>query len=217
MNLSNKKAVIFDMDGVIVDSEKLWKKAEYETFTSLGVKVTEEHSEITKSMTTYEVTKFWYNKFPWKGKDLNTVEQMVISKVISLIETENCEIFGVKSFIEKLKIKNYKIGLATNSPNKIIPIVLNKINILHLFDAISSAEFEEKGKPDPGVYFTTAKKLHIKPENCLVVEDSHSGMLAGKKAGMTVIAFTNGNNKLNFELADYKINCFEKEGMKLLN
>lgn len=66
--MAKKKAVIFDMDGVIIDSEKLWQLAEKETFSSLGVNVTNELAEKTKSTTTFEVTKFWYHNFPWKDK-----------------------------------------------------------------------------------------------------------------------------------------------------
>ena len=207
--MAKKEAVIFDMDGVLIDSEKLWQQAEKETFSSLGVNVTSEHSEKTMSMTTSEVTKFWYDKFPWQDKELHIVEQMVVSRVIDLIETEECYINGVKGFIERLKAKEYKIGLATNSPSRIIPIVLKKLGVLHLFDAVSSAEFEEKGKPDSSIYYTTAKKLNVEPENCIVFEDSYSGMLAAKNAGMTVVAFTGCNRETNFEIADYKIDDFE--------
>lgn len=207
--MSNKKAVIFDMDGVLIDSEKLWTRAENEIFTSIGVKVTDEDCEITRSMTTSEVAEFWYAKYPWKGKDLKVVEERVITRVIELIKTEECKINGVKSFIENLKSQNYKIGLATNSPNRIIPVVLGKLDMMHLFDAISSAEFEDKGKPDPAIYINTARKLHMEPNHCCVIEDSYTGMLAAKNAGMTVIAFTNGNSILDFEIADYKIDSFE--------
>src|ERR1044072_1742139 len=117
---SSTKAVIFDMDGVLIDSEKFWAQAEKEVFGSLGVKVTEEYCAETKSMTTSEVTQFWYAKFPWKEKELQDVEQMVVSRVMELIEREECHIEGIKNFIEALKAKNYKIGLATNSPEKII-------------------------------------------------------------------------------------------------
>ena len=214
--MTNKKAIIFDMDGVLIDSEKYWKQAEYEVFTSLGVKVTDEYSKITKSMTTSEVTQFWHDKYPWKDKDAAAVEQMVISRVVELIETENCQINGVKSFIEKLKTRKYKIGLATNSPSRIIPVVLKKLDILHLFDSILSAEFEKKGKPDPAVYYRAAEKLFTKPEDCIVIEDSYTGMLAAKNAGMTVVAFTNGNKEIDCKIADYKIDSFENNEIELL-
>jgi len=214
--MAKKKAIIFDMDGVLIDSEALWKQAENEVFTSLGVEVTEKYTEMTKSMTTSEATKFWFDKFPWKNFDLETVEQMVISKVIDLIKSENCEIEGVKHFIEKLKDNNFKIGLVTNSPNRIIPTVLQKLAISHLFDSISSAEFEQKGKPHPAIYFTSSKKLNTEPANCLAIEDSHSGMLAAKNAGMKVIAFTNGNKEKDFHLADYKIVSFKNREIAFL-
>lgn len=204
-----QKAVIFDMDGVLVDSEKLWNQAEKEVFSSLGVNVTDEDSEVTKSMTTTEVSEFWFNKFPWQSKSLETVEQMVVSRVMELITTEDCKINGMKEFIEKLKNNNYKIGLATNSPYKIIPTVLEKLEVTGLFDVISSAEFEENGKPDPAIYINTAAKLNVATKNCLVIENSHSGMLAAKKAAMTVIAFTNGNPEANFDIADFTINQFD--------
>jgi HAD superfamily hydrolase (TIGR01509 family) len=214
---TTQKAVIFDMDGVIIDSEKLWQQAEKEVFSSVGVKVTDEHSTLTKSMTTSEVAKFWFEKFPWKNISVNTVEQMVISRVIELIETEHCEIKGVKAFIETLKAKNYKIGLATNSPNNIIPIVLKKINALHLFDCVSSAEFEENGKPHPAIYLNTAAKLMVEVNNCIAIEDSYSGMLAAKKAGMRVIAFCNGNSDLSFDIADDRIDQFDEYALDRFN
>lgn len=215
--MTNQKAVIFDMDGVIVDSENLWKQAEKEIFSSFGAIVTEEYSAITESMTTAEVTRFWFDKFPWEGEKLETVEQMVVSRVIELIETKDCEIDGVKAFIEKLKYHNFKIGLATNSPNRIIRSVLKKVDILNLFDTITSAEFECKGKPDPSIYITTAAKLNVTAHNCTVIEDSYSGIFAAKNAGMKVIAFTNGFQNRNIELTDYTIESFKNIDMDLFN
>ncbi len=212
-----QKAVIFDMDGVIIDSECLWKQAEQEVFSSLGVQLTDEYCTITQTMTTAEVTRFWFEKFPWDNTSHDTVEQMVISRVIQLVNTENCTIDGIKTFIEKLKASNYKIGLATNSPHRIIPVVLQKTGIIHLFDTFSSAESELKGKPDPAVYLTTAAKLKMDAKNCIAIEDSYSGMLAAKNAGMTVIAFTNGKNVMNTEMATFTINRFDEFEIDRLN
>lgn len=214
---TTEKAVIFDMDGVIVDSEEFWVKAEKEVFTSLGVDVTTEYSELTRSMTTLEVTKFWFNKYPWQDVAFNVVEQMVVSRVIEFIEKEDCKISGVKEVIEELRSRKFRIGLATNSPLRIIPAVLQKFEIAHLFDAVSSAEFEENGKPHPAIYLTTAAKLNIPPDNCIAIEDSYSGMLAARRAGMKVIAFTNGNNDIDFDIADYKISNFADFNIDKLN
>lgn len=101
--LYQKKAVIFDMDGVIVDSEPLWKRAEHEIFTSLGVCVTEEGALQTQSMTTRDVALYWHKQFTWEGAPPEQAELLVINKVIELISQEECGIAGIKDFIERLK------------------------------------------------------------------------------------------------------------------
>lgn len=212
--LKGKKAVIFDMDGVLVDSEKFWKQAEYEVFSELGVLVTEQWSSFTQSMTTKEVTEFWFDKYPWKDKPLQEVETSVMHRVMKLIKNTDCCIPGIQQFIEALKKRNLKIGLATNSPALIIPVVLEKTNTAHLFDVISSADAEIKGKPAPYIYLTTARKLKVCPEHCLVIEDSRSGVEAGKKAGMTVAGFTNGSNNYLCEIADFVIKDFKNMGYR---
>ncbi|WP_125721247.1 HAD family hydrolase [Flavobacterium ustbae] len=200
--MKNKEAVIFDMDGVVINSEPFWLKAENEIFSSLGVKLSDSDCQLTKTMTTREVTNFWFAKYPWDNFSLEEVEQMVIRRVVELINTEDCFIENVRPFIEHLKKMNYKIGLATNAPESFISVSLERTGILDLFDAISSSEHEKQGKPNPAVYLTTAKKLNVLPEKCIVIEDSYHGMQAGKNAGMTVVAFTNGNENLSFDIAD---------------
>ncbi|MFD2940222.1 HAD family hydrolase [Flavobacterium notoginsengisoli] len=206
--MKNKEAVIFDMDGVVINSEHFWKQAETEIFSSLGVQLSHSDRLLTQTMTTREVTNFWFAKYPWHNVTLEEAEQMVIRRVMDLIRTEDCIIENIRPFIEHLKAANYKIGLATNSPESFIAISLERAGINDLFDAISSSEHEKKGKPDPAVYLTTAKKLNVLPENCIVIEDSFNGMKAGKDAGMTVIAFTNGDDSLTFDIADYILHSY---------
>lgn len=211
MDVTNLKqeAVIFDMDGVLVDSEPLWQKAEFEIFSSLGVQVTEELTSKTKTMTTKEVTEFWQSRSTGEDISFHQAEELVISRVIELIENENCQIDGIESFVKIIKAQGYKIGLATNSPSRIIPVVLKKLKLTQYFDAISSSDSELNGKPDPSVYLTTSGKLQVEPEHCFAIEDSYSGMLAAKRAGMRVIAFTNGNKDTDLSIANYVINNFE--------
>ncbi|MDM1555150.1 MULTISPECIES: hexitol phosphatase HxpB [Chryseobacterium] len=199
------KAVIFDMDGVLVDSEGFWAKAELEVFSSYGVQITDDGAAQTKYMTTTEVTNFWYEKFPWDNLDVPLVEQKVVSKVIELIQVENCIISGIQEFIKALKNQEYKIGLATNAPLRVAEAVLEKLQIRDCFDTVHSSEFEEQGKPHPAVYLTSAQQLGILPEDCIAIEDSHSGLKAAKAAGMKTIFFTNNDNDINFEDADFKI------------
>lgn len=181
------QAVIFDMDGTLIDSEPMWKEAEKQVFLSVGVEVTDELSSKTASMTTREVTEFWYKLFPWLGKSLDQVESEVIDHVAKLISVEGIPMDGVKEILDFFHNKEFKIGLSTNAPSRLIPVVLEKLNIAHYFHATSSSEHEIKGKPDPAVYLSTAKKLNVEPSKCIAFEDSISGVISARKANMKTV------------------------------
>lgn len=208
MMFENKKAVIFDMDGVVIDSEGFWSIAEREVFTSLGVEMTEENCQLTRMMTVTEASNFWFEKCPWSNVSIQEAEQMVVARVIELIKTRDCEIAHIRDFIQYLKSLGCKIGLATNSPAHFIPVCLERAAIADLFDVVASAEDEANGKPHPDVYLTTARKLDVRPEDCVVIEDSCHGIEAGKRAGMTVIGFTNGRTEIVFDIADYMLHSY---------
>ncbi len=203
------KAVIFDMDGVLVDSEGFWAQAEQDVFSSYGVQVTDELAAQTKYMTTREVTEFWYEKFPWGNLDVSGVEQEVVSRVIELIQREDCTMSGIQDFIQDLSHKEYKIGLATNAPLQVADAVLEKLKVRDLFDVVHSSELEIQGKPHPAVYLTSAQKLGVSPEYCVAIEDSHSGLRAARAAGMKTIIFTNNDENKYSDLADFKIMTFK--------
>lgn len=199
--------VIFDMDGVLIDSEPLWKEAESIVFGSIGVAITKEHSKLTAAMTTSEVTQYWFKQQPWKGKSTEAVEKEVIDLVCRLIKEEGQAMNGVVELLDFFRNMHFSIGLSTNSPLSLVPVILDKLEISTYFTAISSSEFEEKGKPDPAVYLSTAKKLNISPTNCIVFEDSQTGVEAARNANMKVIAVPSINdyNNSEFDVADIKI------------
>lgn len=201
------EAVIFDMDGLLIDSEPFWKKAEKEVFGSVGVEVTEELALQTSRMTTRETTQFWFNVKPWQGKSLAEIEQSVIEKVGRLIHGSGTMMPGVRETLQFFKNKNFKIGLATNSPESIIAQVLSRLDIKHYFHAISSSDLEISGKPSPDVYLTTARKLRVHPSRCIAFEDSVSGVQAARAAGMKTIAVpcTEQFFGTGFEIANCKI------------
>lgn len=182
------QAVIFDMDGTLIDSEPMWKEAEKKVFSSVGVNVSEELSVNTASMTTREVTEYWYNHFPWTGKSLEQVENEVIDCVATLISEKGEPMEGVKEILSFFQKKKLKIGLSTNAPSRLIPVVLNKLCISKYFHSTSSSEHEIQGKPHPAVYLTTAKKLQVDPSKCIAFEDSLSGIISANKANIKTVA-----------------------------
>ncbi len=199
--------VLFDMDGVLIDSEKFWQQAEQEVFTSVGCQWSEEIAHQTTGQTTRAVTELWYRLFPWEGKTLEEVEQAVIDRVDELIRQEGEIKAGVLATLSFLQAQEIKIGLATNSTPSLIQTVLERLGIASFFQTTVSALDVAQGKPAPDVYLQAAKNINSKPQNCLVIEDSFTGATAGKKAGMTVFIVPEPEFYHNpkFDLADRKL------------
>jgi HAD superfamily hydrolase (TIGR01509 family) len=182
------KAVIFDMDGLLIDSEPLWQKAQIEVFREVNVFLNHILCRQTTGLRIDEVVDYWYNKFPWKSISKRELTEDIIKRVIELISREGEAKDGVQEILDFLKRKNVRIALASSSAYSIIDTVLNRLRIKEVFEEIYSAAEEEYGKPHPGVYLTTAKKLQIKPQECLVLEDSLNGVIAAKAAQMKCLA-----------------------------
>lgn len=182
------KAVIFDMDGVLIDSEPLWKIAEIEAFGKVGLDLTHTDCEETVGLRIDEVVKMWHGKVGWTNKTLKEVETDIIDVLIREIRSTGKALEGVHETLEKLKSAGLKIGLATSSAQQIIDVVLDKLEIASFFEVVHSAEFEQHGKPHPAVFLTTADRLGVDPVDCLVIEDSLNGVIAAKASRMKVVA-----------------------------
>ncbi len=201
------KAVIFDMDGVIIDSEPLWKKAEIEVFGNHGYSFNEEMCERTKGMRVDEVTVYWKEQLN-ASFDPNQVKNEIVETIIALILKEGKAMKGLNELLICLKEQNYKLAVASSSPMVIINAVLNSLNIRDFFQVIHSAQYEDYGKPHPQVFITAAQHLNIKPHECIVIEDSFYGIIAAIAAKMKVIAlpFKTEPNLDKFIIADYIVN-----------
>lgn len=182
------KAVIFDMDGVLIDSEPLWKIAEIEGFGKVGLDLTQTDCEETVGLRIDEVVKMWHGKVGWTTKSLKEVETDIIEVLIREIRANGKALEGVHETLENLKTAGLKIGLATSSAQQIIDVVLEKLEIASFFEVVHSAELEQYGKPHPAVFLTTADKLQVDPVDCLVIEDSLNGVIAAKASRMKVVA-----------------------------
>jgi len=205
LKLTNYDAIIFDMDGVLIDSEPTWKIAMEQAFKAVGCPLTPEDFQKTTGMRIDEVVNYWYKVAPWKNATIKDVENSIVDKMVELILKEGIALEGVIDTLHFLKEKKIKIGLATSSYRKLIDAVLSKLCIQHFFDFTHSAENEKYGKPHPGVYLTTAEQLNCIPNRCLVIEDSLNGIISGKAATMDVVCIPEKSHLQNPKLilADY--------------
>jgi HAD superfamily hydrolase (TIGR01509 family) len=196
------QAVIFDMDGLLVDSEPFWRRAEVEVFGSVGVPLTEDMCHQTTGMRMHAAVEHWYARYPWMSKSKAQVASEIIESVRQLLASDCQPMPGVATVLKKLKDAQLPLGLCSSSPLILIEAVLKRLGIQHQIDVIYSTEAEIHGKPHPGAYITTAKMLNVRPENTLVFEDSLTGAIAAKAASMKVIAVPEagnfGNTKFDF-------------------
>jgi len=204
------KAIIFDMDGVIIDSEKYWRKAELHLFKKLLNKWTTKDQQKTTGlnvMDTYKILKEEHDI------QLSKQEYMIeITKIANHIYQKQTNLIdGFLQTIQSIQNVNIPIGLASSSLKAWIQTTLNRFNLKKYFKiTVSSEDIDGPSKPAPDIYLYTAKKIGILPNECMVIEDSFHGIQSAKSAGMTCIGLSNGlNKKQDLLSADYIINGYK--------
>jgi len=211
LTLNSFKAVIFDMDGVIIDSEPLWEIAIRKGFEHVGFTLTKAQAAQTVGLRIDEVIAYWHTRFQWEKYSNKNVERFIIDELKVLIAERGVALKGVAETLQFLKNQHLKIGLGTSSYEELVDFNLEHLQLASYFDFTHSAEKEEYGKPHPAVYLSVAKKLGVSPLECLVIEDSFPGMIAAKAARMKVVAIPEKSHQFDKRLiiADYQ---FENMG-----
>lgn len=182
------RALIFDMDGVLIDSEPFWHEAEMAGFALAGRRLTREDCLKTTGLRVDAVVDYWYSRSPWESPSPGAVESAIVERVIALVLERGALKPGVGRALDFARSAGLRIALASSSPSAIIDAVLGRFGLRPRFEVIHSAEGEPYGKPHPGVYIRTAERLGLRPGECAAVEDSPNGVLAAKAAGMRCIA-----------------------------
>ncbi|OTA20731.1 phosphonoacetaldehyde hydrolase [Xenorhabdus beddingii] len=207
------KAVIFDMDGLLIDSEPYWEQGEKSVFSALGLDLAlAEKLPDTLGLRIDKVVELWYQASPWQGHSKNEVAQRIINHVVQLVKENRPLLPGVEYALNLCRENGLKVGLASASPYEMLEQVLELFNLRHYFDVVVSAADLPYSKPHPDVYLQAASQLGVEPIHCITLEDSFNGMIATKAARMRsiVIPAAHHFDDLRWSLADIKLNSLEK-------
>ena len=185
------KALIFDMDGVIVDSEPIFVEIEKRIMKKYGVEITDEVLDRYVGISTPTMWEDLIKLYSLECglEELLEVHEALKEEVFS--EVEMIAIDGVRELLAELKNQNIPAAIASSSPVGFIGEVLQKLDIKSYFTAVVSGEEIEKGKPHPDIFLKAAELLGVRPEECVVIEDSMHGVRAAIAAGMKCIGFAN--------------------------
>lgn len=184
------RAVVFDMDGVLVDSEPLWHEAEREVFGALGLALSVADCQQTTGVRIDNVVAHWRAARPecFTNVDDAAVVRAIVDGVVARVRARGAPMRGATEAIMWCHERGLKVGLASSSPLSIIEAVLDRLGVRAQFATVQSAEHLPKGKPDPLVYQLACRALDVDAAAACAVEDSSSGIRAGVAAGMFVVA-----------------------------
>lgn len=180
------KAVIFDMDGLLIDSEPCWDKARFNMAARAGVNWNKEDHKAVMGVSTHEWVSYMIERLSLKLPP-KEVEETILDNM-KQIYSRNIPFLPGATEAVSLSNSHYPTGLASGSPRSLIDTVINSPPFNNKFEVALSGDMFSKGKPSPDIYLEAARCLGIPPEHCVCLEDSGNGILAGKNAGMKVIA-----------------------------
>ncbi len=208
LDLNQFEAVIFDMDGTMVDNTPFHKKAWIEFCRRHGIDLTEEefHEKISGKRND-AILEFLFGR-KVEGQEYIELDEQKESIYRELYLPHLKEVPGLKEFLKKLASEEFKIGVATTSPYKNRTLVLETLELHKFFAVIVGGEDTRHGKPHPEIYLTAAGKLGVNPKKCLAFEDTPSGVKSAKSAGMTVVGVLTAHTKEELNEADYFIKDF---------
>jgi HAD superfamily hydrolase (TIGR01509 family) len=205
------QAVIFDMDGVIVDSERHWKSVEGHFLQSIVPGWTAADQGKIIGLSVHDLYRMLVDDYGLRHAEEDFLElyhemaRDIYGRKASLLE-------GFEESLALLPGNNVKVGLASSSPMSWIDIVLDRFDLRDKFVIVVSAdELQGEGKPSPAIYLRTAQRLGVQPEQCIVIEDSKNGALSARRAGMFCVGIRNGfNDEQDLSAADMIIKSFHE-------
>lgn len=204
------KAVIFDMDGVVVDSDRILHDIEQEVFKDFGIKITDEE-HLSWVGTTAE--KFWAGLKEQCGLKQSVDELIAANREKTLEHFRVCPLEpmeGILEFLDELKDQNIKFALASSASSIRADLILKRLDLADLFSNRVTAQDVVNGKPDPEVFLKAATKLGVDPSEAVVIEDAKYGVQAAKAAGIKCIGFNAVPGRQDLSEADLIVGGFKE-------
>ncbi len=210
------KAVIFDMDGVLVDSQPYHYRADIETMAKYGINKDVKFFEAFAGTVTADRMKTLKEMF---GLDASLQEMIDVREqmILDIVAEENIQaVRGIPELLKSIKARGLKTAVASSSSYDLINMVLNKTGIAEYFDSLTSGMDVKRGKPAPDVFLFAAERLGAAPNDCLVVEDSENGVKAAKAANMKALGYINPTSgKQDLSMADVVTDDFRKVDIEM--
>ena len=190
------------MDGVLVDSEPIWRAVERDVFAGVGIDATEEELLETMGVRVADVVERWHRRHPWEEPSREEIVERIVERVALAIERDGALNEEAARAVDYVAGLGLRLALASGSPMRLIQAVLSLGGLADRFEVVLTAEDEEHGKPDPAVYRSAARALGVAADRCLAVEDSINGIRSAKAAGMVCVAIPVSGVTDGFEGAD---------------
>lgn len=212
------RAAVFDMDGLMIDSEPYWQQAQLEVFLELGVPITAQDTIDTTGIRIDQVVTLYFSRTPWDSMSCQQVCDNILQRVIDLVREHKPVMPGLFQALELCKQQGLKLALASSSPMALIAATVDALELTDAFEATLSAENLRFGKPHPEVYLNACDVLDVSPQNCVALEDSFNGLLAAKAAQMKTIVIPEASvkNQPHFVIADRILASLEEVTRELL-
>lgn len=201
------KAVIFDMDGLLIDSEPLWQESGIAGLLPYNIQLTVEQYHSSTGLRTPEWLAYWLSHFGVTASDTAERILAIENGAIERIRDRGKPMPGVEHIINFFIEHGYQLAIASSSPMRLIDVVVDKLGVRNYLHAIVSAEHLPYGKPHPQVFIECAATLGVNPLDCIVFEDSFNGMIAAKAAKMkcVVVPEMSQYNHARWGAADLKL------------
>jgi HAD superfamily hydrolase (TIGR01509 family) len=183
------EAVVFDMDGVLIESEEVWDAVREEYVRERGGRYDDEIQRAMMGMSSHEWSRYLHETAGVPDEP-EAIDEEVVRRMLGAYR-EHLPLFGGAVDAVRRLAERYPLAVASSSNRPLIDTVLEVAGLAEYFRATVSSEEVPRGKPAPDVYLEAARRLGVKPEHCAAVEDSHSGIRSAKAAGMRVVAIPN--------------------------